>query len=46
MSRKKKTDPRKIREQLDMEILWLISAIVYRLVQKANVSEDNSLEKN
>jgi hypothetical protein len=45
MSRKKKTDLEKIREQLDREILWLISATVYRLVQKANVSEDNPLEK-
>jgi len=45
MSKKKKTDLEKIREQLDMEILWFISATVYRLVQKANVSEDNPLEK-
>jgi hypothetical protein len=45
MSRKKKTDLEKIREQLDREILSLINATVYRLVQKANVSEDNPLEK-
>jgi hypothetical protein len=44
MSRKKKTDLRKIEEQLDMEILMLTSAIESKMVEKANVREDKPFE--
>jgi len=44
MSRKKKTDLRKIEEQLDMEILMLTSEIESKMVEKANVREDKPFE--
>jgi hypothetical protein len=40
MSRKKKTDLEKIREQLDQEIVELMNALVYRIVQKASLGDE------
>jgi len=40
MSRKKKTDLEKIREQLDQEIVELMNELVYRIVQKASLGDE------